>query len=350
MKPEEEAEPAARPSAAAVPASPRRDVGGYAAADTFYRKGDLVEYNSSAHKTWLPASVINVDGDGRIVIDLKPNTFISKEEQATKIRPRKVENGGARGASPRVSAASPRSGGGVRAASPMVQRSPSIGARAPSPMNRPGSRGASPSPMMQRSPSGGGFQRPPSRGASPSGGMQRTPSGGVGSGAAPSWGPLKKGDLVEYFSSSHKDWLPATVVNADGDGRIIIDLKPNTWISKEEQASKIRDRRGRPGSRPPSRGAANGMVQRSPSVGSLQGGRAQTPSRAASPRRALSSDRPSFNAESPRSRQRGIDAAVGGANGGTPRVRPPGLPPGPRVSDSPLRAGGRNIAGGYGGY
>merc|ERR1712039_139812 len=177
--------------------------------------------------------------------------------------------------------------------------------------------------------------------------MQRTPSGGIGSRAAPVWGLLKKGDLVEYYSSSHKDWLPASVINADGDGRIIIDLKPNTWISKEEQATKIRDRRGRPSSRPPSGGG--GMVQRSPSVGSLGGGRAQTPSRGASPGRAISSGRPSFSADSPRSR-RAIDAAIGGAGGGTPRARPPGMPAGPRVADSPLRAGGRNIAGGYGGY
>ena len=32
-----------------------------------YKRNDLVEYNSTAHKDWLNATVINVDGDGRIV-------------------------------------------------------------------------------------------------------------------------------------------------------------------------------------------------------------------------------------------------------------------------------------------
>eukprot|EP00450_Noctiluca_scintillans_P007356 CAMPEP_0194495186 /NCGR_PEP_ID=MMETSP0253-20130528/12869_1 /TAXON_ID=2966 /ORGANISM="Noctiluca scintillans" /LENGTH=471 /DNA_ID=CAMNT_0039336407 /DNA_START=106 /DNA_END=1521 /DNA_ORIENTATION=- len=56
-------------------------------------------------------------------------------------------------------------------------------------------------------------------------------------------GGYKTNDLVEYLSSTHRDWLPATVLNIDGDGRIIIDLKPSTWLSKEEQAQKVRPRR-----------------------------------------------------------------------------------------------------------
>merc|ERR1719237_880985 len=65
----------------------------------------------------------------------------------------------------------------------------------------------------------------------------------------------KKSDLVEYYSNSHKDWLPATIINVDYEGRIIIDLKPNTWISRDEQATRVRLRKtpaglnGRPGSR-----------------------------------------------------------------------------------------------------
>lgn len=82
---------------------------------------------------------------------------------------------------------------------------------------------------------------------------------------------FQKDDLVEYFSSAHQEWLAATVINVDDGGRIIVDLKPNTWISKAEQAVKVRPRRSnagaaaapaavaavppafnRPGSRPPS--------------------------------------------------------------------------------------------------
>eukprot|EP00435_Cladocopium_sp_Y103_P026283 s186_g6.t1 len=53
----------------------------------------------------------------------------------------------------------------------------------------------------------------------------------------------KLGDMVEYHSSTHNDWLPATVLKDDEKGRIVIDLKPNTWMSPEEQALKIRSRK-----------------------------------------------------------------------------------------------------------
>lgn len=58
-------------------------------------------------------------------------------------------------------------------------------------------------------------------------------------------GAYQRGDAVEYYSNTHKDWIPATVVNADGDGRIVIDVKPNTWITPEQQAQQVR-RRGAP--------------------------------------------------------------------------------------------------------
>jgi len=50
----------------------------------------------------------------------------------------------------------------------------------------------------------------------------------------------KKGDLIEYHSSSHREWLPAVVINTNETGDIIIDLKPNTWISLEVQSTKVR--------------------------------------------------------------------------------------------------------------
>ncbi|CAE8582727.1 unnamed protein product [Polarella glacialis] len=58
-----------------------------------YRAGDLVEYHSNTHQDWLPAAVLSVDGAGRIVIDLKPNTWMNAEEQSRKIRPRKDRSG-----------------------------------------------------------------------------------------------------------------------------------------------------------------------------------------------------------------------------------------------------------------
>jgi len=131
--------PAARPSVNAE--GPQKDAAGT------YKKDDLIEYNSSAHKQWLPAVVLNVDGQGRIIMDLKPNTWLTKEEQAQKIRPRSGLSG-AGADNLRV------------AASPMRGRTPSAdpGGRAPS---RGGGRET---PMRQESPR----QNAPWRAASPS--------------------------------------------------------------------------------------------------------------------------------------------------------------------------------------
>jgi len=305
-----------------------------------HQKGDLVEYNSSAHKEWLPARIIDVDAQGRVVIDLKPNTWITVQEQAVKIRPR-----GAVASPPKRSpsvASVPQRAPQSRCASPGPQRSPSIG-------SRPGSRCASPragaaSPRVNGfgAPGPGGGGGAGSRAASPlhrrTPSMQRSPS--VDYAAQPPPPTLyRKGDLVEYLSTSHKEWLPAVVHQVDAAGRIIIDLKPTTWLSKEEQAAKIRPRRGvapspRPSSRgPPSRpGSGGGAVRRNNSFGALG-----TPQRAPSPRRAFSRD-PLPG--------RGGDAPSSYVSNGTPRLRPPALPPGPRVYESPLQRGGAHIAGG----
>jgi len=311
------------PRANSQPASER---GGHAAGPYHsfagtYSRNDLVEYNSSAHKSWLPATVINVDGEGGIIIDLKPNTWIHRSEQALKVRPRSN-----RAEAAVVGAVGRQCSTPMRQRSPSVQRPPSQRA---SPMHSPFMREAPPSrgaaPMIRRSPSMGAADRPGSRAG--------------GGGAAPVWGMYKKSDLVEFYSNSHKDWLPATIINVDYEGRITIDLKPNTWISRDEQSTRVRPRKSAAGlnSRPGSRCAS--PMMRSPSAGGFDRGlRGNTPSRQPSPRRVPSRGPPS-RAESPR-------AGYGGAGAGTPRIRPPGLRPGiSRVSDSPLRAGGRNIAG-----
>merc|ERR1719491_713431 len=325
--------PAAPEAAAKVIDGPYKDKAGT------YKRNDLVEYHSSAHQNWLPAVVINVDNDGRILIDLKPNTWMAKEQQATVVRPR---SGGAVGstpaaAAPRVSA-SPR-----RAASPM-RRSPSLGSNARAP-----------------SPQGGGLQS--ARGAA---------------------GNYRNGDLCEFWSNSHNDWLPAQVVNIDAAGRLVIDLKPNTWLTKDDQTAKIRPRKApeRPssGQRPPQIAGSPQLprppLHRSPSWGNADhrapspggrqgcvmtpsGGRAQSPSgrgvtptpmgwRAPSPagRAASPSGRPLFGqADRPMTPSRRRESPSRGASPRGYNAALAGGPRPPRVAASPLRAGGAHIAG-----
>lgn len=312
-----------------------------------YKKGDLVEYNSTAHKDWLNATVVNADGDGRIVIDLKPNTWISKEEQSGKIRPRRGANGNAAPARPSASPMrqqGPHPGAKGVAGSPMVQRSPSAGAF------EPPRRGAgTPLGAQNRSPSVDAIQRPqpspqpPSRvrsadnlaqvrGASP------TPSARAPSPSPSVPGGYKKNEPVEYFSATHKDWLPAVVINVNAEGKIVIDLKPNTWLCKDEQASKIRRRKfvQEPVPRRAGAGAASPLRQRSPSA---PGSRAGTPQR--SPSRGAREPSPDPSARGGAAWRANTPSRAASPRGGapvvangTPRVRPPGIP---RVADSPQR-------------
>jgi len=76
--------------------------------------------------------------------------------------------------------------------------------------------------------------------SAPSGTAERrsTAQGGGGDAA----GNYFKNDNVEYYSETHKEWLPAVVTNVDPDGRIMLNVKPNVWLGLEVQAAKVRPR------------------------------------------------------------------------------------------------------------
>eukprot|EP00927_Polykrikos_kofoidii_P017270 TRINITY_DN17840_c6_g1_i1.p1 TRINITY_DN17840_c6_g1~~TRINITY_DN17840_c6_g1_i1.p1 ORF type:complete len:659 (+),score=113.34 TRINITY_DN17840_c6_g1_i1:274-1977(+) len=164
--------------------------GPYAENAGLYRRGCLVEYYSNTHKDWLPATVTNVDSDGRIIIDLKPNTWVTREQQAVQVRPRRRE---VVAAPPQIPApmAAPNGGvGGLACGTPMRQRSPS--SRAMTPGRGRGFNGGAGSRAGSRSgtPNGCGdvlaARRRVSREACPSGVGAATP--GIGAGVAASAG------------------------------------------------------------------------------------------------------------------------------------------------------------------
>lgn len=101
-------------------------------------------------------------------------------------------------------------------------------------------------------------------------------------------GQYRQGDQVEYHSSTHQDWLPAAVLQVDAVGRVIIDLKPNTWMSMQEQSNKLRPKKGRgqERGRQPAKAGAAPMSHRSPSADALRRG-APSPQQ---PRRSPSAD------------------------------------------------------------
>lgn len=62
--------------------------------------------------------------------------------------------------------------------------------------------------------------------------------------AARAAGTWRKDSLVEYHSVTHSEWLPATVVDVDDEGRIMIDLRPKVWLTLDVQAARVRPRAG----------------------------------------------------------------------------------------------------------
>lgn len=68
---------------------------------------------------------------------------------------------------------------------------------------------------------------------------------GFGGLQPPRSGRFEVGDLVEYYSLTNCQWLPAAVIStADlGEFPVQIDLKPGVWISFEEQSSRMRHRK-----------------------------------------------------------------------------------------------------------
>lgn len=52
------------------------------------------------------------------------------------------------------------------------------------------------------------------------------------------------GDLVEYYSSTHQSWIAAAITGVDGEGSVVLDVKPNSWLSREQQSQQVRPRTG----------------------------------------------------------------------------------------------------------
>lgn len=187
-------------------------VAGYAACGPYgdmagaYKKGDLVEYHSSTHQEWLSATIAAADLAGRVQIDLKPNTWITPEEQATKVRPRRAgaavrgvatpARGRAeqRAMEPRGPSPVPRRNWAAAAPERNPHRSPSVG-------GAPGSRNGTPVPEHDFSPArfaaggpgsraGSPARRSPSRGRSPS--PSRGGAGAPRCGGAPARHPADR--------------------------------------------------------------------------------------------------------------------------------------------------------------
>lgn len=200
------------------------------------------------------------------------------------------------------------------------------------------------------------------------------PQGGDGGAAG---GLYRLGDNVEYFSSTHAQWMPAVILKVDEKGNVIIDLKPKQWMSRDEQRKRLRHPRNKEpvaannGYNSPAANVATPMKHRSPAPSPTpqahpQSARYRSPS-ADAPRRppqpSARGPSRSPSADALDRRQHGAGSAcpspvrgrspspspVAGPSRGaspapgiaaSPRLRPPGIPK--AADNSPLRR--RNAA------
>merc|ERR1740117_858994 len=105
---------------ASAPAPAKKEESGtHSSAAGSYQRNDAVEFYSVTHGEWLPAQVTNVQDDGKIMLNVKPNVWLSKEVQGEKVRPRQNGTGGGGGGSSGGAQRPPQQpGSGPSAASP----------------------------------------------------------------------------------------------------------------------------------------------------------------------------------------------------------------------------------------
>merc|ERR550532_870809 len=80
-----------------------------------------------------------------------------------------------------------------------------------------------------RSDRAGGLDRGASgaSGASVESQKKRTPEAAQGGEPA----QYVKNQPVEYYSETHGEWLPGMVTNVNAQGQIMLNLKPNVWLT-----------------------------------------------------------------------------------------------------------------------
>jgi len=160
-------------------------------------------------------------------------------------------------------------------------------------------------------------------------GAARRPSGKDNAGhrgCSDAAGTYVKHQSVEYYSETHAEWLPASVTNADPDGRIMLNVKPNVWLSMEVQCARVRPRQqDQHGARD-----ARGRPPAQPGRGDDDGGKREhrDPRRppsgvrdmARQPSRDRMEARPSAREGGPRQPSPRRDLGAGGGGGGMRRV------------------------------
>eukprot|EP00747_Dinoflagellata_sp_TGD_P164649 gnl/TRDRNA2_/TRDRNA2_184877_c0_seq1.p1 gnl/TRDRNA2_/TRDRNA2_184877_c0~~gnl/TRDRNA2_/TRDRNA2_184877_c0_seq1.p1 ORF type:complete len:526 (+),score=64.57 gnl/TRDRNA2_/TRDRNA2_184877_c0_seq1:128-1705(+) len=175
-----------------------------------YALGDIVEYKSVTFKDWITATVVRVNRDREIMIDLKPNVWLSEKEQDQQVRPLAIPNG------PKIKS--------LYLVDDRVEYySDSFKDWIPAVVQKVDDYGRVMVDVKQNTWLSKIVQESRLRPILPE-----------------SNALYAVGDLVDYYSTSFKEWCPAEVTKVNADGRIMIDVKPNVWLPLEAQEAQVR--------------------------------------------------------------------------------------------------------------
>lgn len=235
--------------------------------------GCPLEYYSLTHGRWIPCAVTQLDAPtGAVIIDLKPGVWISREQQATCVRPLPGMSPQAFPRGPAPAATAPgTAAAAVPAATHPEGGRPAFCVRQPVEYYsqthsawipcevvqicslsgsvivsvKPGSWiTPEQQPGLLRSRCCGSPLGPSEPRANPEAGSPELPTDGALHAlpaAATERPALQVGDAVEYWSTTHGVWISTSVVSVrEGDCSIMVEAKAGFWLTAQQQAACIR--------------------------------------------------------------------------------------------------------------
>lgn len=189
--------------------------------------GQPLEFFSKTAQRWLPCEVINVRSDLAIMVTVKPNTWLSLEDQRIRIREPKVKDR-------RVEQDLQQDLGQLMVGQAVEYFSASAGRWIPCEVTMVD---AEQSVQLDVKP---GVWIPRRHQLSRLRRAAQPAVPGRACAKAASSGYSQDAKALEYYSLNLSAWIPCVILEEDASGNVVIDALPYAWITPAQQASYLR--------------------------------------------------------------------------------------------------------------
>lgn len=192
--------------------------------------GQPLEFFSKTAQRWLPCEVINVRSDLAIMVTVKPNTWLSLEDQRIRIREPQVKDRG-------VEQDHQQDLGQLMVGQAVEYFSASAGRWIPCEVTMVD---AEQSVQLDVKP-GAWIPRRHQLSRLRRAAQPVVPGAdGRASAKASSSGYRQDTKALEYYSLNLTAWIPCVILEEDASGNVVIDALPYAWITPAQQASYLR--------------------------------------------------------------------------------------------------------------